>query len=110
MHVANLFRIYATDVWNLDEVRMSLTGSMDLKMRSLVDCHRDNEVRRSPFTSNDYKRMCTVLLSAQNLPKVSYQPMRPVIIFKVTGSRAEVAQYDTGVMVTHQTNGVVHTQ
>ena len=86
---------------------MSLTGSMDLKMRSLVDRHQDNEVRRSPFTPNDYKRMCIVLLTAENLPKGSHWPMCPVIIFKVTGSGVEVARYDKGVIVTHQNNGVV---
>ena len=52
-------------------------------MRSLVDRHQDNDVRRSPFTPNDYKRMCTVLLTAQNLPKGSRQPMRPMIIFSL---------------------------
>ena len=50
---------------------------MDPKVRCLVDRHQDNEVRGSPFTPNDFKRMCTVLLTAPNLLKGSLTFVAP---------------------------------
>ena len=43
MHPSSLVRIYVRDAWNFNEVPMSLTGSMDLTMRSLVQ-HRGHHL------------------------------------------------------------------
>ena len=103
------------DTYNLDEVPKSVSGFMRRNVHSLNDRGTPNEVRKSPFTEQDFMRSKTDLLTIkfQEKDEPVCQPIKPFIIYKLKDnfkpSAAEKAKYNKDVIVTFQKCGVIDT-
>ena len=115
-----VLKIKNENVYNTDEVPNSLTGQLHRNITSLGDVGTANEVRRSPFTVNDFKRFKTDVITLRyqevgdSRVLLERQPVKPHVIYKMRcdfdPSPAEKAQYHPGVAVSFQPAGVVDTQ
>jgi len=79
-----LLNVQPEDTYNLDEVPNSLTGFMRRNVHSLNDKGTANEVRKSPFTDQDFMRSKTDLLTIKYQVNGNVlQPIKPTIIYKL---------------------------
>ena len=103
------------DTYNLDVVPNSVSGFLRRNVHSLNDRGTPNEVRKSPFTEQDFMRSKTDLLTIkfQEKDRPVCQPIKPFIIYKMKDnfkpSTAEKAKYNKDVIVTFQKCGVIDT-
>ena len=76
------FVLYPEDHVNADEVPDSLVGYLSKSIKSMNDVGTDNVVRLSPFTPDDSKRLCTLLIVVENVPVGQPQRYKAFIIYK----------------------------
>ena len=70
-----VLRVADDNVYNADEVPNSLTGEMKRNIVSLKDVGTANEIRRSPFGVNDFKRCKTDLITVRYQPAGDGRPL-----------------------------------
>ena len=112
---APVLNVAPQDTHNLDEVPNSVFGFLRRNVCSLNDWETPNEVRKSPFTEQDFMRNKTNLLTikCQEKNQPVCQLIKPFIIYQMKDnfrpSTAEKARGNKGVIVIFQKCGVIDT-